>query len=205
VGRRSYREFCSIARALDVVGERWTILIVRNLLLAPRRYTDLLDDLPGITTNLLAKRLKEMAAGGLIQHTPPNLYSLTGRGRALEPVLLALAGWARPLMDRPHRDDTLNPGWPLVPLVALYRGGVRFELELRADGRVFELSFLPDELRVLERAAARPDAVVSCSGPAMRRLFFGVEPLAALLHEGAIEAEGDLRGLRAALDALRSR
>jgi hypothetical protein len=113
---------------------------------------------------------------------------------------------SRSLCNQVHRcrPDTSARAQP-VPLVALYRGGARFELELRADGRVFELSFLPDELRVLERAAARPDAVVSCSGLALRRLFFGREPLTALVQEGTIAAEGDLRGLRAALDALRPR
>ena len=64
--RRSYQQFCGVARTLDVVGERWTLLIVRNLLLGPRRYSDLLAELPGITTNLLAKRLKEMEEADLI-------------------------------------------------------------------------------------------------------------------------------------------
>ena len=64
---RSYKQFCGLARALDVVGERWTLLIVRNLLVGPRRYSDLMAELPGITTNLLAKRLRELSSHGLIE------------------------------------------------------------------------------------------------------------------------------------------
>jgi DNA-binding HxlR family transcriptional regulator len=196
-----------MARALDVVGERWTLLIVRDLLLAPRRYTDLLDGLPGITTNLLAKRLKEMSAAGLIDREAlpspvrAEVYSLTDRGRALEPVLMALGAWGRPLMDRVRRDDVLNLGSALLSLKNMYRGGVQLEVELHADGRTFELTFLPSELRVLERPAARPDVVVRSSIVGLRRLFFGGEPLASLVREGAVAVEGDLRKFGAVVEA----
>src|SRR5215831_6402600 len=97
--RRSYDQYCGVARSLDVVGERWTLLIVRNLLLGPRRYSDLLAELPGITTNLLAKRLKEMESAGLIekhdQRRPGGavVYALTATGAALEPVVMELGRW----------------------------------------------------------------------------------------------------------------
>src|SRR5690349_12744259 len=92
--RRSYQQFCGVARALDVVGERWTLLIVRNLLLGPRRYGDLLAELPGLTTNLLAKRLREMELVGLVEkrELPPpaasTVYALTADGAALEGVVM---------------------------------------------------------------------------------------------------------------------
>src|SRR5258706_3533447 len=97
--RRSYRQFCGVARALDVVGERWTLLIARNLLLGPRRYSDLLQELPGITTNLLAKRLHELESVELIvKEVLPaplavSVYRLTPAGRALEPVIMELGRW----------------------------------------------------------------------------------------------------------------
>src|SRR5689334_519503 len=97
--RRSYHQFCGLASALDVVGERWTLLIVRNLLLGPLRYSELLHGLPGITTNLLAKRLREMESHGLIERArssatdSASAYRLTELGAALEPALHALGSW----------------------------------------------------------------------------------------------------------------
>ncbi len=206
VKKRAYGQFCSAARALDVVGERWTLLIVRNLLLGPRRYTDLIDELPGITTNLLAKRLKEMQAAGLIDRNalaPPhaNVYSLTERGKELEPVLVALARWGGPLMQRPQRGDTINPGWSLLSLKTLYRGGLELELELRVDGRTFELLFLSEYLRIQERPATRPAAVVTASIAALGRLFLGGESLTRLLKEGVIALTGSTRAFQSAVDA----
>ena len=83
MSRRSYDQYCGLARALDVLGERWTLLVVRNLLLGPQRYSELMRGLPGITTNLLAKRLKDMEANGLIKRTKGDAYALTVRGRSL--------------------------------------------------------------------------------------------------------------------------
>lgn len=101
--RRSYDQFCAGARALDAVGDRWTLLIVRELLAGPRRYTDLHADLPGVSTDVLASRLKDMEQGGLAtrRKLPPpaaaSVYELTERGHGLLPVLAALAEWgARP-------------------------------------------------------------------------------------------------------------
>src|SRR5213080_4601140 len=97
---RSYGQYCSVAKALDLVGDRWTLLIVRELLLqGPCRYTDLRNGLPGIATNLLADRLRELDRGGLIKSeaAPPpvatTLFSLTERGRALAPALRELGIW----------------------------------------------------------------------------------------------------------------
>src|SRR5438309_8057856 len=96
MNRRTYKQFCGLARALDVVGERWTMLIVRNLLLGPRRYSDLMRGLPGITKNLLAKRLKEMEQSRLIERISGpgsdagHAYRLTALGAELEPAVHAL-------------------------------------------------------------------------------------------------------------------
>ncbi len=114
--RRSYRQFCPTARSLDLVGERWTLLIVRDLLRGPRRYTDLRTGLPGMASNLLAQRLAEMEAAGLIQrehHTDPqprDVYVLTERGRELRPVLLALGRFGLPYLDLPTEDEPLIEG-----------------------------------------------------------------------------------------------
>src|SRR2546430_6051478 len=104
--KRSYNQFCGVAKALDIVGERWTLLIVRNLLLGPQRYSDLLRELPGITTNLLAKRLQEMEARGLIEKsagasTESHAYRLTSLGLALEAAIHALGRWGFRQMRSP--------------------------------------------------------------------------------------------------------
>src|SRR3712207_3261653 len=101
---RSYDQFCGLAKALDVLGERWTLLVVRELLLGPKRYSDLLEGLPGIGTNLLAARLKALEASGLVgrRRLPPpaasNVYELTERGRALEPAIFELIRWGLDLL-----------------------------------------------------------------------------------------------------------
>ncbi|MER6679960.1 winged helix-turn-helix transcriptional regulator [Streptomyces olivaceoviridis] len=115
---RSYGQYCSIARALDVVGDRWTLLIVRELLLrGPCRFTDLRNGLPGIAPNLLSTRLKELEAAGLItrEDAPPPvatvLYELSETGRAVEPVLKALGLWGMRFMAEERPDDTFQARW----------------------------------------------------------------------------------------------
>jgi DNA-binding HxlR family transcriptional regulator len=115
--RRSYDQYCPVARALDVVGERWTLLIVRELLAGPRRYTDLHADLPGVSTDVLANRLKEMEREALVtrRRLPPPaaayVYELTDRGRELLPVLDALAIWGGPALGEPRPTDALREHW----------------------------------------------------------------------------------------------
>src|SRR6185437_16129530 len=109
---RSYNQFCAVAKSLDVVGERWTLLLIRELLLrGPSRYTDLRNGLPGVAANLLAARLKELEEAGLVtrQDAPPPvataLYELTEDGRALEPVLKSLGWWGlRYMVDERSTD-----------------------------------------------------------------------------------------------------
>src|SRR5947207_3653412 len=115
---RTYDEYCAIAKSLDVVGDRWTLLIVRELALrGASRYTDLRSGLPGIATNLLADRLRELEAAGLIERedAPPpvatTLFRLTERGAALEPVISELGRWGLPLMRDDRPDDEFRGQW----------------------------------------------------------------------------------------------
>ncbi|WP_019545435.1 winged helix-turn-helix transcriptional regulator [Streptomyces sulphureus] len=120
--RRSYDQFCAIARALDSVGDRWTLLIVRELLAGPRRYTDLHADLPGVSTDILAARLRHMEQAELVGRrrlaSPASafVYELTERGAALLPVLRALAEWGAPLLDGLRPTDAVRAHWFAVPL-----------------------------------------------------------------------------------------
>ncbi|WP_338687760.1 helix-turn-helix domain-containing protein [Streptomyces acidiscabies] len=141
--RRSYDQYCSAARALDVVGDRWTLLIVRELLAGPRRYTDLHADLPGVSTDVLASRLKDMERDGIAGRRklpPPGaayVYELTSRGRELLPVLQALGAWGeRELQDR-RPTDAVRAHWFALPLARALEGeGV---VQVRLDEGEFHL------------------------------------------------------------------
>ena len=120
---RTYRQYCGLAKALDVVGDRWTLLIVRELLiLGPSRYTDLRNGLPGIATNLLVDRLRELEEAGVVERTeapPPvaaTLFRLTPHGEALRPVIEALGAWAGPELESWDREDEFRGHWLALPL-----------------------------------------------------------------------------------------
>ena len=113
---KRYGQYCPVAHSLDLVGERWSLLVVRELMEGPKRYTDLVDGLPGIGTNILASRLKDLEAGGIVQKTklpPPaasTVYELTQCGHDLRPVLHELARWGARTLGPPPL-DALRPGW----------------------------------------------------------------------------------------------
>jgi DNA-binding HxlR family transcriptional regulator len=136
---KSYKQFCSMARALDVVGDRWALLVVRELLLGPRRYTDLAAGLPGIGTNVLATRLRDLEAAGIIERrqlpvpTPVTVYELTDDGRDLRSVVDALGRWGARLLTSPAEDDTIAPRWLVTSISAAVDAG-RLD-----DGAVFGL------------------------------------------------------------------
>ncbi|MGW7264679.1 winged helix-turn-helix transcriptional regulator [Streptomyces sp. NPDC054842] len=126
--RRSYDQYCSAARALDAVGDRWTLLVVRELLAGPRRYTDLHADLPGVSTDVLASRLKDMERDGLTTRRrlpPPGaayVYELTPRGRQLLPVLQALGEWGAPALEERRPTDAVRAHWFALPLLRCLEG-----------------------------------------------------------------------------------
>ena len=120
---RTYGQYCSVAKALDVVGDRWTLLVIRELLVqGPCRYTDLKSGLPGIATNLLADRLRELERAGLIRREEPAppvataLFRLTDAGMELEPVLNALGGWGIRYMAQPGDSDEFRSHWFAFPV-----------------------------------------------------------------------------------------
>jgi DNA-binding HxlR family transcriptional regulator len=187
--RRSYRQFCGVARALDRVGERWTLLVVRNLLLGPKRYGELLDGLPDITTNLLAKRLKEMEALGLVEKTEH--YALTPLGAALEPVVMELGRWGSRFLGQPLPGDRMDIGWAMISLKRRYMGGLSLVAELAFGGRRFELSFSPNYLAVQERPASLPALVLRGDLAAFRALFWEKKPLSELWSQGKLSITGE--------------
>ena len=147
---RSYQQYCGLAYALDIVGERWTLLIVRELVPGPRRFKDLLDGLPGISTNLLAERLKSLAEQGLLtQRTLPppagsTVYELTPLGRSLEPMLLELGRWGSQFVPPTWQDATLlRLGSYALTFKTFFRPelaqGIDETYELRIGGEVLQV------------------------------------------------------------------
>jgi DNA-binding HxlR family transcriptional regulator len=201
--RRSYDQFCALARGLDVIGERWTLLIVRDLLLGPKRYTDLLDGLPGIGTNLLADRLHEMERLGLIERSvlpPPSgsaVYRLTEAGEALEPALLAIGRWgARFLQGGPKRTDVLVPRAYFVAIRAAFRSelatGVQETYEFRiGDLGVFEVRVEDGHAFTAEREASRPEAVFTMDVQTLNMLLFELLSPKQAVEAGRVQVKGD--------------
>jgi DNA-binding HxlR family transcriptional regulator len=171
---RSYGQFCSIARALDVVGDRWTLLIVRELLLqASCRFTDLKNGLPGIASNLLSSRLRELEESGLIsrEDAPPpiatTIYKLTDNGRALEPVLKAVGLWGLQYMKEERADDVVQPHW-------LAYAPTWFATDADPDGPAAVIQLIAAESEVVievgggqvtSRVGRAPEADLTLEGP----------------------------------------
>ena len=143
---RSYGQYCSVAKALDVIGDRWSLLVIRELLLqGPCRYTDLRNGLPGIATNLLSDRLRGLEAAGLVRReeaAPPvatTLFHLTEAGAQLEPALEALGAWGIRYMTQPYDGDEFRSHWLSFPvccfLARTATGRPRSRSRPRADDR----------------------------------------------------------------------
>jgi DNA-binding HxlR family transcriptional regulator len=207
---KRYGQFCSVARALDVLGDRWTMLVVRELLLGPKRYTDLLDGLPGVGTNVLAVRLRELEAAGIIarEKLPPpaasTVYVLTDDGVALRPVVDELARWGVRHMDRPERGEALRTGWLVYSLaVSTPPTGMRSddELELRVDDEPHTLTVRHGRFEARSGAAASPIAVIEAPRRALFRLARGQVTPGELERDGQIAVEGDGRTARRFLDS----
>ena len=182
-GARTYSDSCGIARALDAVGERWALLIVRELVFGPKRFTDLQVGLGAISPDVLTQRLRDLERAGVVVRAtlpPPaasRVYELTERGRELEPVLHALGRWGSrvPLPAGPPR---LGVDATMVALPTLFvsDGGEPLCVELRLDGDVFSAHV--DGALALERgAAASPDAVIEASPSVLAQVLWHGVPL----------------------------
>ncbi|MFK0294095.1 winged helix-turn-helix transcriptional regulator [Streptomyces sp. NPDC090442] len=198
--RRSYDQYCAVARALDAVGDRWTLLIARELLGGPRRYTDLHADLPGVSTDMLASRLKDMERDDLLTRRrlprpgTASVYELTPRGRALLPVLAALADWGAPALDEQRPTDAVRAHWFAVPLLArLARhfadAPVRV-VDVTLDEGAFHLVLDPDDPTTGHYAdgpAPHPDTVLRMTAATCAALAHDRFTLAEALAAGWID------------------
>ncbi|CAM5648613.1 winged helix-turn-helix transcriptional regulator [Streptomyces violaceorubidus] len=182
--RRSYDQYCSAARALDAVGDRWTLLIVRELLAGPRRYTDLHADLPGVSTDVLASRLKDMEREGLTTRRrlpPPGaayVYELTARGRGLLPVLEALGAWGAGELEERRPTDAVRAHWFALPLLRALR-------EAGAGQGLVEVRLEEGEFHLYAAAAAGPARRPGGGAPCTARRAAPGEPDARLVLDAA--------------------
>jgi DNA-binding HxlR family transcriptional regulator len=197
---RSYGQYCGLARALDVVGERWSLLVVRELLDGPRGYNELLGGLPGIATNLLIERLRSLEAGGVVHRPDDGRYALTPWGQDLHEAIYALGRWAGPLMARPRGQDYFRPNWIRHMVVARFEGidPLRKDMavELRCgDQPPITLISAGGEVHLATRRSAKPDVVLAGPDEAVVGLLLGRVGRAEAESRG-VTATGNVRGLR---------
>lgn len=185
--RRNYHQFCALARALDLVGERWTLLLVRELLLGPRRYGELLEALPGMGTNLLAARLETLVAQGLCERDGRS-YLLTDRGRALEEPVLALARWGMAALEEPDEADRMRPDWYAVAMLAAHsptgNAAPDERYEFSVDTSVFHLEVADGRARARRGPADEPAFRLRADLPTFLAVLTGARPLSAASVEG---------------------
>ncbi|HZI10114.1 MAG TPA: helix-turn-helix domain-containing protein [Myxococcus sp.] len=194
---RSYEDPCGIARALDLIGERWALLIVRELVLGPKRFTDLKAGLVGASPNVLSQRLRELEDGGVIRKlkTGAAAYELTEWGRELHPVLLQLGRWGARSSARPK--GPLGVDALLVALEATFVAeraeGLSATYELRLGEERFSAEVSEGAIALTRGAPRKPDAVIATDAATLRALVFGD----AALEGAPVELSGDKRVARA--------
>jgi DNA-binding HxlR family transcriptional regulator len=202
----SYGQYCGLAKALDLVGDRWTLLIVRELLgRGPLRYTDVRAGLPGIATNLLASRLRALEQAGIIQKVaapPPiatSLFYLTPRGEALRPAVLELGRWGAPLLAEAPESDVLLGHWLAWPVELSLRDRepdhppTAIQLQLGDEAVVLETG--GGEIRTRSGRAERPDAALSGPRGLVVAALMGSLPLDEARAQG-LQFEGDPAALQ---------
>jgi DNA-binding HxlR family transcriptional regulator len=202
---RSYDQYCAAARALDVIGDRWTLLIVRELLIRDAcRYTDLRYGLPGIATNLLTDRLRELEENGLItrEAAPPpvatTLFRLTPRGEALKPVIAALGEWGAPLLPEAS-GAAFRSHWLALPLERQLADQEPdrppVTIEVRTGDQPMLIQTVDGAVHVEPGTAQEPDATLSGAPPVIMEVLTGRLDLAAAQQRG-LEFHGDPGAVR---------
>ena len=194
---KRYDQFCPIAHALSLVGERWSLLVVRELLKGPRRYTDLAGGLPGIGTNILATRLRELEAGGVVRkrRLPPpvasTVYELTEYGAGLEEAIHAIARWGARSLGPPEHDDVIDPEWGLDAVPALLyperARGLTETYVIGVDASTFTVRLEDGSLTVELGAADDADLVAHMDMPTVFALASGDVPIREAVERGRVD------------------
>jgi DNA-binding HxlR family transcriptional regulator len=202
---RSYAQYCAIAKALDVIGDRWTLLILRELMVRSAcRFTDIRNGLPGIASNLLTERLRELENAGLVRReaapapVAATLYSLTVKGREVGPVLDALGSFGAHLLHSPDKHDLFQSHWLCVPLGLELKDQTPKEpavtVVVRTGNEPIVLQTHRGRVRARPGSAHDPDATVSGSPPVVMKFLLGHTSLQTARRQG-LRIAGDQRAV----------
>jgi DNA-binding HxlR family transcriptional regulator/putative sterol carrier protein len=202
-GKRSYGDACGIARALDLVGERWALMVVRELLLGPKRFTDIRAGLPHVSPDVLAQRLRDLEQGGIVdlRRLPPpygsQVYELTPRGAALETVLIELGRWGGANAPPPSDDMCMSLDAHLVSLRTLFdprrAGDFTARIELRLGDERFRVAIADGEIEAGRGELPDADAMIETDPTTLIEVLHGHRPLAEALAAGTMRLSGDRR------------
>jgi DNA-binding HxlR family transcriptional regulator len=208
---RSYGDSCGMAHGLDLVGERWALLVVRELLFGPQRFTDLRAGLPGASANVLSQRLRELEEAGVVRRrklAPPaasQVYELTDWGRELEPILLALGCWAvrSPLLEP---DGTISTVSAVLTLRTFFNpeGGVPWKAsyELRFGDEQFSVDVDGDRIEVARGHATAPDATIATDPKTFTALITGGIGMAEAMDSKRLTVSGDVDGVAPLIESI---
>jgi DNA-binding HxlR family transcriptional regulator len=190
---RSYKQYCGVARALDLVGERWALLVVRELALGPKRFTDLRQGLPGVATNVLSLRLRQLERDGVVTRrllpppAPAQVYELTELGRELVPIMLALGRWGSSTMGPRSPEQSIRAEWLALALMAFFDAeaseGLSATIALDLDGAAFTLRLNDGSLDVAPGTDGSADLAIATETDLLLQ-FLGGAPV-------SVAAEGD--------------
>jgi DNA-binding HxlR family transcriptional regulator len=196
---RRYDDPCGIARALDVFGDRWALLVVRELIFGPKRFSQLRDGLNGVSPNVLSQRLRDLEDGGIVRRDALDrpaavpVYELTPRGLALEPILLELGRWGsrEPLAAV----GQLSASAVLLALKTVFdpaaSAAVDAVFALGVDGDWFGVTVAGGSIDIAHGRSARPAVTVETDAATLRSVAFGREPIATAERDGRLTVDGD--------------
>ena len=194
---RRYGDRCGIARALDIVGDRWALLVVRELIFGPKRFLQLRDGLHGISPNVLSQRLRDLEDAGLVRHEmlePPAsvaVYELTARGLALEPVLLELGRWGSQEPVTTARELSVSALLLALKTVFDPAAAADAAYAVRVDGQWFGLTVAGRSIDITPGQARQPAVTFDTDAATLRAVAFGREPVAAAERDGRLTVHGD--------------
>jgi DNA-binding HxlR family transcriptional regulator len=199
---KRYDQYCPIAHALCAIGERWSLLVVRELIEGPKRYTDLAAGLPGVSTNILAARLRDLETSGIVRKRklpPPaasTVYELTEYGAELEEVVYAMARWGVRTLGPPGPGDELDPDWGLNAFPALFNPSCANDLSgtyvLRISEHTFTVSLAGGRVGVELGAAEEADLEATFDMETFFSLASGELPPADAVEQGLVELDGEV-------------
>ncbi|MFC0622856.1 winged helix-turn-helix transcriptional regulator [Kribbella deserti] len=194
---RSYRQFCGLARALDVVGDRWNLLIVRELLPGPQRYNELKASLVGIATNLLAERLRSLEENGIVERQLGDTgvrYALTPWGAELREPMEALGRWGAPLLASGRGDDSFQPRWLVLALPGLLRGvtaAPAVEVGFEVEGVLLVVHVDENGPRADAQPDRRPDTILTAAADVVVGLAAGALTVDQAVAAGRLQGDAD--------------